>query len=65
MSGSSGVGIVAEGVVFTDGAVALRWLVAPCSTAFYAHIEDVRTIHGHEGRTQVVMLDQAVPCAAD
>jgi hypothetical protein len=57
-SGVSGVGVVAEGVEFTDGNCAMRWLTATASTAFYASAEDVVTIHGHEGRTRLVWLDE-------
>lgn len=53
-TGVSGVGVVAQGVVFDDGTVAQRWLTANRSTALYASIADVIKIHGHEGRTRVV-----------
>ena len=52
-SGVSGTGVVAEGIEFTDGTCALRWLTPTASTALYASTEDVTTIHGHEGRTKV------------
>lgn len=57
VSGSSGTGIVAEGVIFTDGRVAMRWLTPPCSTQNYDSIHDLERIHSHEGRTRVVVLD--------
>lgn len=56
-SGVSGTGNVAQGVEFDDGTVAMRWLTATASTALYASMEDVVTIHGHEGRTVPVFLD--------
>ena len=55
-TGVSGVGVVAQGVVFDDGTVTQRWLTANRSTALYASIADVIKIHGHEGRTRVVLL---------
>ena len=55
-TGVSGVGYVAEGVVFTDGTVALRWLSVYTSTAIYASLEDVELIHGHQGKTKVVWI---------
>lgn len=55
-SGVSGEGVVAQGVVFTDGAVALRWLTEYRSTGIYNSIEDVERIHGHGGKTKVVFL---------
>jgi hypothetical protein len=57
VSGTSGVGVVAEGVVFTDGTVVLRWITELRSTAVYGGIEDVAAIHGHEGSTMVVWMD--------
>lgn len=57
LSGNSGTGIVAEGVVFSDRRVVMRWLVAPCSTAFYDCIADVERLHGHQGRTVVRVVD--------
>lgn len=59
-SGVSGTGVVAEGVQFASGRVAMRWLTATASTAFYASIEDVVTIHGHEGRTTVRWVGEVI-----
>jgi hypothetical protein len=56
-SGVSGCGIVAEGVVFSNGKVALEWLSAHSSTALYDSLSDVELIHGHEGRTKIVFDD--------
>lgn len=53
-SGISGTGIVAEGIIFTDGVAVLRWLTAGGSTAVYDDIESVKRIHGHNGKTKVV-----------
>lgn len=57
VSGVSGVGIVAEGVVFSDGIAVLRWTVALSSTAVYASIEELEAIHGHNGATRVEWID--------
>ena len=56
-SGVSGVGHVADGVVFPDGAVALRWRTTISSTVIYSSVGDVVAIHGHDGRTKVVFVD--------
>lgn len=54
VSGVSGVGTVAEGVEFSDGRVALRWIVGEHrSTVTWDSIESVETIHGHNGATAV------------
>lgn len=55
-TGVSGTGMVAEGIQFTDGTCAMRWRTAVRSTAFYASIEDVEHIHGHDGKTKVEWL---------
>lgn len=60
-TGVSGTGIVAEGVQFTDGHVALRWLTDHTSTAIYGDLLDVSVIHGHGGKTRIVFLDEPGP----
>ena len=55
VSGVSGTGKVAEGVQFSDGRVALRWVVGEHrSTVTYDDIESVERIHGHDGATTIV-----------
>lgn len=56
-SGVSGCGAVAEGVIFSDGRVALEWFGEHASTNLYNSIADVEYIHGHGGRTQIVFDD--------
>ena len=60
-SGVSGTGIVADGVVFPDGTVALRWRGDVQSTVIYADIADVVKIHGHSGSTRIKYLSQPDP----
>ena len=52
-TGISGTGIVAEGVVFSDGTCAMRWISEHRSTAVYATLDDLRAIHGHNGQTRI------------
>ena len=56
-TGVSGTGVVAQGVEFDDRTCALRWLTATSSTAVYASVDDVRTIHGHGGMTIVEFIE--------
>jgi hypothetical protein len=56
-SGVSGTGIIAEGVVFSDGKVAVEWNGAHASTNLYSSLDDVVYIHGHQGRTQIIFDD--------
>jgi hypothetical protein len=58
-SGVSGTGNVAEGVVFSNGWVALCWLSERPSVALYSSIDDVDAIHGHEGNTRIVWCGEA------
>lgn len=59
VSGTSGTGTVAEGVQFSDGRVALRWITddKPGSTVIYDSIDDAQAIHGHGDGTKVVWID--------
>jgi hypothetical protein len=56
-SGVSGTGIVAEGVVFTTGYVALTWLTHLQCNSFYHSVDVMLKIHGHHGRTRIVYID--------
>lgn len=52
-SGVSGVGVVAEGLEFTDGRVAMRWLSNTSSISVFDSVADVRAVHGHGGNTKI------------
>ncbi|AZM47752.1 hypothetical protein DMB38_19955 [Streptomyces sp. WAC 06738] len=57
ITGVSGEGTVAGGVIFPDGTVAMRWNTGTKSTAIYDSIDDVVAIHGHNGATVVTLID--------
>lgn len=58
VSGVSGVGVVAEGVEFSDGHAAVRWVTGEHrSTVAWDDVESVEVIHGHGGATKIVWLD--------
>jgi hypothetical protein len=54
ITGVSGTGCVAEGIVFSNGWVAMTWLSEQPSMSFYTSIEQVAAIHGHNGTTRIV-----------
>lgn len=54
-SGVSGTGVVARGMVFPSGAVVMEWQTFHSSICLYKNISDVESIHGHNGKTLVVM----------
>ena len=58
VTGVSGVGIVAEGCVFTDGSVALRWTSSTPSTVIYSSLEHLEKVHCHHGQTKVIWKDE-------
>lgn len=57
ITGVSGTGIVAEGVMFSDATVAIRWRGSAASTVIWSRIEDAIAIHGHGGATVVEWID--------
>jgi hypothetical protein len=58
-TGVSGTGIVAEGILFSNGVVALNWISEfPTSVVFHHRgIESVEAVHGHGGATKIRWLD--------
>lgn len=57
VSGVSGTGVVAEGVVFTDGTTVIRWHGQRASTVTWQSVEDAIAVHGHGGATRLAWLD--------
>ena len=55
-TGLSGTGIIAEGIVWSDGTVAYRWLTSTPTTVIIENVENVETIHGHDGKTILKFL---------
>ena len=62
VTGVSGTGVVAEFVEFTDGIVVMKWIVGDfrSMTIWNQGIEAVNEIHGHDGKTEVVWVDDEV-----
>ncbi len=57
VSGISGTGIVAEGVEFVNGMVALSWLSPHACVNVYHSVRTVEELHGHEHRTVIEWVD--------
>lgn len=53
-SGVSGTGVVAEGIVFSNGKVVMSWLTEHTSIAVYENMAHLEAIHGHGGKTRIV-----------
>lgn len=60
VTGVSGTGVVAEGLAFSDGVVVLRWTgVWPTSIVWHDRgVASVEHVHGHDGATRLVWLDE-------
>lgn len=54
-SGVSGTGIVARGIISPLGRVFMEWQTVHHSWVFFDTISDVELIHGHGGKTRVVL----------
>ena len=57
LTGTSGTGVVAEGVVFSNGHVAYNWISPLATITTCLSVDVVERLHGHEGRTTVRFLD--------
>ncbi|MGW4071393.1 hypothetical protein [Nocardia grenadensis] len=55
LTGYSGTGVVADGVVWPDGTVSMRWRGPVRTTVEAASLTDIELIHGHDGATHVVI----------
>ena len=62
-TGVSGEGVVAQGVVWDDGTVTMRWLTKLRTTTNYDCLFDVFAIHGHGGKTRIVPEKGVVICS--
>ena len=61
VSGTSGTGHVAEVAEFDDGTVVVHWprdrnAAGVVSTTVFNSIDDVLTVHGHDGKTDVELV---------
>lgn len=61
-TGVSGTGCVAQGVVFSDGTVVVRWLGESPTTTVHGSVESVERIHLHEGRSRIRWEDPICFC---
>lgn len=55
-TGTSGVGVVAEGVEFSNGRVAMHWLSQMDVVGMYDNVTVVEKLHGHDGRTTLEFI---------
>ncbi|MCI3271422.1 hypothetical protein [Streptomyces cylindrosporus] len=58
VSGVSGTGRVANGVLWPDGTVSLRWIGERPSTVHWDRLADAKHVHGHGGATRIVWAEE-------
>lgn len=58
VSGISGTGHVADGVVFEDGTVVIHWRGERTSTVVWDSLDDAIHVHAHQGATEFQWIDQ-------
>ena len=56
-TGTSGIGIVAEGIQFSNGQVVIHWLSQLEAVNVYGNAMVLEKLHGHGGNTSIVWLD--------
>ncbi|GED89355.1 hypothetical protein [Streptomyces sp. 6-11-2] len=57
VTGVSGVGRVANGVLWPDGTVTIRWTGDRPSTVHWDDLAHAHHVHGHGGHTRIVWAD--------
>lgn len=54
ISGVSGTGIIAHGVILPSGKVVMEWITTHGSIAIYENINEVQVLHAHKGTTHLI-----------
>src|SRR5690349_10826355 len=57
ISGVSGTGHVADGVLWPDGTVSIRWSGPRPSTVAWDRLDDAEHVHCHNGATRIIWID--------
>lgn len=57
VSGVSGTGLVAEGIMFRNGQCVISWLGEHSSLEIHPNLQSIIDIHGHGGKTKVSVSD--------
>lgn len=58
LHGHSGIGTVAEGVIFHNGMVALTWFSEWETMTTFKNVQVLKRLHSHEGRTEIIIEGQ-------
>lgn len=55
ISGVSGCGIIAQGVIFSSNRCVVEWKMPFMTITIFSNIEELKMIHSHGGATKVIM----------
>jgi len=56
LSGVSGTGVVARGIILESHRAILEWRSIGFETmSIFDNLEQIRTIHGHDGNTEIIL----------
>ena len=58
VSGVSGTGMIAEGVMFSSGRVFVNWLSMHKIVEMADSVAEWQAVHGHEGKTKILWDDE-------
>ncbi len=58
VTGISGTGVVAEGIVFQGGQTVICWTCPPFTVSVFPSPEAVLAVHGHQGNTRIVWNEE-------
>lgn len=56
-TGTSGTGVVAEGVEYSNGQIAIHWISQLESVNVYGNAKVLDQLHGHGGNTTIEWID--------
>jgi hypothetical protein len=65
VTGISGTGVVADGVLWPDGTVTIRWRGGMPSTVNWERLDHAHAVHGHGGATRIEWLDDQPASGGD
>lgn len=57
VSGVSGTGIIAQGVIFPSGKVVMEWATSYGSIAIYENINEIQVLHANKGKTELIYIN--------
>lgn len=56
-TGVSGTGVVAYGIMWSDGSLTLRWNGTYASLVVWNNVDHMLAVHGHDGATAIEWID--------